>query len=204
VNLPDGIGIILAARLLDYEHSGRLSGPETMLYLCDRGRHLGLRHYFYGGADGVAERLKRDLTARFPGLEVAGCCTPPFGAVSEELDRDLARRINDAGPDIVWIGLGAPKQEKWMASHLRKIEAPAMIGVGAAFDFHSGNRPWCPEPLRKAGLEWAYRLATEPRRLWRRNLDSPLFLATLAGPILSHRILGVRREEVGRRQILQP
>jgi N-acetylglucosaminyldiphosphoundecaprenol N-acetyl-beta-D-mannosaminyltransferase len=93
--------------------------------------------------------------------------------------------VNAAGADIVWVGLGAPKQEKWMASHVRRVHATAMIGVGAAFDFHSGRKRWCPGPVRSAGLEWAYRLACEPGRLWRRNLDSPVFLSLAAGERLS-------------------
>ena len=203
VTLPDGIGIILAADLLSYEHSGRLSGPELMLYLCDRGRQHELTHYFCGGADGVAEKLAAELSSRYPGLRVAGYATPPFGQIGAAEDAALVRKINDGRPDIVWVGLGAPKQEKWMAAHLRKIEAPAMIGVGAAFDFHSGNRPWCPAAIRRAGLEWAYRLLTEPRRLWRRNLDSPLFLASLARAIVSYRFLGARRQ-FARKQVLFP
>src|SRR5439155_3417475 len=133
--LPDGIGISLAADLLSYEHSGRLSGPELMLYLCDRGRQHELTHYFRGGGEGVAEKLAAELSSRYPGLRVAGYATPPFGQIGAAEDAALVRKINDARPDIVWVGLGAPKQEKWMAAHLRKIEAPAMIGVGAAFDF---------------------------------------------------------------------
>jgi N-acetylglucosaminyldiphosphoundecaprenol N-acetyl-beta-D-mannosaminyltransferase len=198
VNLPDGVGIVVAADLLSYQHKGRLSGPELMLYLCDQGRAHGLSHYFYGGGDGVAERLASALGARYPGLRVGGWSRPPFGEIGEDQDADLTEEINRARPDIVWVGLGAPKQEKWMAAHLGKIDAPAMIGVGAAFDFHSGNRPWCPAALRRAGLEWAFRLLIEPRRLWRRNLDSPLFLASLSGAILTQKLFGARREFAGK------
>jgi len=101
---------------------------------------------------------------------------PPFRPLTETEDAAVVEAINRAQPDIVWVGLGAPKQEKWMAAHVGRIHAGAMIGVGAAFDFHAGTVPWAPAWIRKAGLEWAYRLALEPRRMWRRNLDSPLFL----------------------------
>jgi N-acetylglucosaminyldiphosphoundecaprenol N-acetyl-beta-D-mannosaminyltransferase len=178
--LPDGVGIILAARLLGYGPRHRATGPELMLKLCDLGRKYGFRHFFYGGAEGVAERLARRLGNLYPGLTVAGACCPPFRSLSAEEDLDLVKQINDARPDVLWVGLGAPKQEKWMVEHAGRISAAAMIGVGAAFDFHSGNVKWAPPWVRKLGLEWAYRLVLEPKRMWRRNVDSPLFLL-LAG-----------------------
>lgn len=175
--LPDGVGIILAAELLGYRHAGRVTGPSLMLEVCDRGRAEGWGHYFYGGAPGVADRLARRLAASYPGLSVAGTHCPPFRPLSPAEEADDVRRINAARPDVVWVGLGAPKQEKWMHRHVGHIAAPAMIGVGAAFDFHSGNVRWAPQWIRRAGLEWAYRLAAEPRRLWRRSvLGSPAFL----------------------------
>jgi len=183
--LPDGIGISLGAALLSCDQCGRLSGPELMLHICDQGRHYGLTHYFYGGEEGVAEKLAENLSRRYFGLKVVGCYSPPFRAMSDEEDAAEVARINAKRPAILWVGLGAPKQEKWMASHAGRIAATTMIGVGAAFDFHSGNRPWCPAPLRSAGLEWAYRLACEPRRLWRRNIDSFLFLGLVASQFLA-------------------
>jgi N-acetylglucosaminyldiphosphoundecaprenol N-acetyl-beta-D-mannosaminyltransferase len=185
LTLPDGIGIILGAALLSQGRWGRLSGPELMLYLSDQGRRHGLTHYFYGGGDGVAEQLAENLSRRYPGLRVTGCYSPPFRALTDAEDAEAVTKINEARPTILWVGLGAPKQEKWMASHAGRILATATIGVGAAFDFHSGNRPWCPAPLRNAGLEWAYRLACEPRRLWRRNIDSFLFLSLVASQLLT-------------------
>ena len=174
--LPDGIGIVLAARLLGYPHNGRATGPTLMLKLCDWGREKGYRHFFYGGAKGVADTLAERFTQDYPGLKVVGTYCPPFRPLSEQEDREIIDHINAAKPDIVWVGLGAPKQEKWMANHLGKIKATAMIGVGAAFDFHSGNVKWAPGWIRRIGMEWAYRLALEPKRMWRRNLDSPIFL----------------------------
>jgi N-acetylglucosaminyldiphosphoundecaprenol N-acetyl-beta-D-mannosaminyltransferase len=150
-----------------------------MLNVCDDGRALGHRHFFYGGGEGIAERLGDVLTRQFPGLNVVGTYCPPFRDLTPEEDNEIVSKINATKPDIVWVGLGAPKQEKWMASHLGRIHAPAMIGVGAAFDFHTGNVPWAPRWMRRSGLEWAYRLFAEPRRMWRRNLDSPLFLGRI-------------------------
>jgi N-acetylglucosaminyldiphosphoundecaprenol N-acetyl-beta-D-mannosaminyltransferase len=176
LTLPDGVGIILAANILGYPHQGRVTGPALTLKLCDLGRRHGLRHFFCGGARGVAEELAGRLSDKYENLVVAGTYCPPFRPLTPEEDDALVARINATRPDIVWIGLGAPKQEKWMADHLDRIDAPAIIGVGAAFDFHSGTVPWSPSWGRKLGLEWAHRLALEPRRMWRRNLDSPAFL----------------------------
>jgi N-acetylglucosaminyldiphosphoundecaprenol N-acetyl-beta-D-mannosaminyltransferase len=176
LTLPDGVGVIVAAEILGYGRRHRVTGPALMLDLCDRGRERNLRHFFYGGAPGVAEELARRLSEIFPGLIVAGTACPPFRQLSDAEEAAAVDAINATSADVLWIGLGAPKQEKWMRDHLGRIDSPAMIGVGAAFDFHSGNVKWAPWIVRKLGIEWAYRLALEPRRMWRRNLDSPLFL----------------------------
>jgi len=185
LTLPDGAGIVLAARLLGCHSLRRVTGPTFMLEICDWGRERGYRHFFYGGKEGVANTLAERLCQQFPGLEVAGTYSPPFRTLTQEEDEAAVRMINATRPDVVWVGLGAPKQEKWMAAHVGRIEAAAMIGVGAAFDFHSGNVKWAPAWVRRIGMEWSWRLAHEPRRLWRRNLDSPLFLLA----VLRQRIL---------------
>jgi N-acetylglucosaminyldiphosphoundecaprenol N-acetyl-beta-D-mannosaminyltransferase len=174
--LPDGVGMIWAANMLGYSHKGRCTGPTLMLNLCDWGRQHRFRHFFYGGAEGVVEELVQRLQSAYPGLEVAGTCTPPFRELTPEEDGDVCRQINASAADIVWVGLGAPKQERWMAEHEDRLDVPVLIGVGAAFDYHSGRVKWAPAWVRGIGMEWAYRLIQEPRRLWRRNLDSPLFL----------------------------
>jgi N-acetylglucosaminyldiphosphoundecaprenol N-acetyl-beta-D-mannosaminyltransferase len=186
--LPDGVGIILAAKLLGYPDSGRVSGPTLMLRLCDWGRAEGFRHFYYGGAPGVAEALVSRLTTQFPGLTVAGTYCPPFRQLTPEEDAEAVRKINEAKPDIVWVGLGSPKQEKWMAAHAGKINAAALIGVGAAFDFHSGRAKWAPAWVRDMGIEWAYRLVHEPKRMWCRNINSFVFLAG----VLRQRLLSGR------------
>jgi N-acetylglucosaminyldiphosphoundecaprenol N-acetyl-beta-D-mannosaminyltransferase len=174
--LPDGTGIIWASRILGFENRGRVTGPKLMLKICNWGREKKLRHFFYGGAEGVADKLAANLSSKYIGLQVAGTYSPPFRQLSKEEYRIIIDKINSTKPDILWVGLGAPKQEKWMDEHRSKINAAAMIGVGAAFDFHSGNVKWAPEWIRKLGLEWAYRFAQNPKRMWRRNLDSPRFL----------------------------
>jgi len=187
ITLPDGVGIIVAAHLLRYAHNGRVTGPTLMLKLCDWGRRKSYRHFFYGGTEGIAEQLAEKLSLMYPGLEIAGTYCPPFRPLSAEEDCAIIEQINSTCPDLVWVGLGAPKQEKWMADHLGKIEATAMIGVGAAFDFHSGNANWAPAWIRGFGLEWAYRLIREPKRMWRRNIDSPIFLSRVLYQLLRMR-----------------
>jgi N-acetylglucosaminyldiphosphoundecaprenol N-acetyl-beta-D-mannosaminyltransferase len=187
LTLPDGVGIIWAATLLGYPHHGRVSGPTLMLKLCDWGRTEGLRHFLYGGAPGVADALVSRLSARFPGLAIAGTYCPPFRQLAPEEDREVVRKINETKPDVVWVGLGSPKQEKWMASHVGRIEAAVLIGIGAAFDFHAGRVKWAPAWMRRMGIEWAYRLAREPKRMWRRNVNSVVFLAR----VLHQRVINV-------------
>ena len=195
LTLPDGVGIVLAAKLLGYGNGGRTAGPTLMLELCDWGRRHGYRHYFYGGKAGVAKALAARLRAAYPGLQVAGTYCPAFGPTTAAEDAAIVDRINAARPDVVWIGLGAPKQEKWMAAHYGRIKAAAMIGVGAAFDFHAGTAKWAPPWVRRLGLEWAYRLVCEPRRMWRRNLDSPLFLAGVLRQRLGRSLAALRRQD---------
>ena len=180
--LPDGVGTSLAARLIAGRNEGpRIPGPELMLYMLDKGRPAGLRHYLYGARPDVLEKLSKRLRLLFPGVLIAGTYSPPFRPLTDSEDECIVEEISRTAPDVVWVGLGAPKQEKWMANHVGRIRAAAMIGVGAAFDYHAGAVPWAPRWIRQAGLEWIYRMMHEPRRLWRRNLDSPLFVALVCG-----------------------
>jgi N-acetylglucosaminyldiphosphoundecaprenol N-acetyl-beta-D-mannosaminyltransferase len=161
-----------------------------MLTLCDRGRTTGLRHYFLGGRPGTPELLAGALTRRFPGLITAGTESPPFRTASDAEDQATVDRINAAGPDVVWIGLGSPKQELWAADHAARLNARLILPVGAAFDFHSGRVRRAPAWMRRVGLEWLFRLAREPRRLFRRYIVSNArFVALLA------------REELRRRKV---
>jgi N-acetylglucosaminyldiphosphoundecaprenol N-acetyl-beta-D-mannosaminyltransferase len=193
--LPDGISIVAAARLLGLVERGRVTGPSLMLRLCEWGVTQGYRHYFYGGAEGVARRLAARLSAAYPGLQVAGTYCPPYRELTDGEELRVAKRINDAGPDMVWVGLGAPKQEKWMARQRGRLNAAALIGVGAAFDFHSGNVAWAPAWIRAIGMEWAFRLATEPHRMWRRDLGSALFALQVFGQAVG-RHLGLEPQPV--------
>jgi N-acetylglucosaminyldiphosphoundecaprenol N-acetyl-beta-D-mannosaminyltransferase len=128
----------------------------------------GYRQFYYGGAEGLADALKQELALRYPGLSVVGTMCPPFRELTHEENEETVAAINAADPDIVWVGLSTPKQERWMAEHRSRIKAPVMIGVGAAFDFLAGTKRQAPRWMQMCGLEWLFRLLSEPRRLWRR------------------------------------
>lgn len=146
----------------------RVCGPDVMPALCDRGRASGLRHFFLGGGPGTAIMLAAKLSERFPGLVVAGTASPPFRALSEAEDAALVETINATRPDVVWVGLGSPKQDLWAAAHQGRLTCDLILAVGAAFDFHSGQLRRAPRWMRRFGLEWLFRLSMEPRRLFRR------------------------------------
>ena len=178
---PDGIAV---AKLLAWSLRcpvSRVSGPSFLLAACDYGRSRNWRHFFLGGGPGVAEQLARKLQEKFPGLQVVGTHSPPFRELSEEEELELVRTIEAAHPDLLWVGLGGPKQEFWMARQLGRIRVPVMLGVGAAFDFHSGNRPWAPRWVRRCGLEWLFRMISGGRRTCWRNLKCVSFVAGLLG-----------------------
>jgi N-acetylglucosaminyldiphosphoundecaprenol N-acetyl-beta-D-mannosaminyltransferase len=159
----------------------RVYGPDLMLAVCDAGRDRGLRHYLYGGIPGVAEELGARLTARYPGLLVVGCFTPPFRELDDpEMDR-LRSEVAGSQPDIVWVGLGTPKQERFMADPGATLDTALLVGVGAAFDFLSGRVRQAPRWMQRAGLEWLFRLCMEPRRLGMRYLrTNPMFVLRAA------------------------
>ena len=148
----------------------RVYGPELMTLFCAESAARGRRHFFYGGAPGVAEDLAKRFAEKFPGLIVAGKYCPPFRSLSQAEDDGIVSIINSSGADIVWVGLGAPKQERWMFEHRERLRAPVLVGVGAAFDFFTGRIAQAPLWMRENGLEWLSRLSKEPRRLWRRYL----------------------------------
>jgi N-acetylglucosaminyldiphosphoundecaprenol N-acetyl-beta-D-mannosaminyltransferase len=168
----DGMPLAWLARRRGVRDAQRVSGPDVMLSLCDLGRAAGLRHYFLGGRPGVAEALVAALSARFPGLSVAGTHEPPFRPAGALEDQALIDVINASQPDVVWVGLGSPKQEYWAADHQPRLHTGLIIPVGAAFDFNSGRVRRAPRWMRHTGLEWLFRLAMDPRRLVRRYLGT--------------------------------
>lgn len=168
----DGVPLVWVSRMRGVGMAERVCGPDVMLTLADRGREQGLRHYLLGGAPGVADALARQLTKRYPGFLVVGTEAPPFRPLSQADDEAIVGRILAAEPDVLWIGLGSPKQELWAAEHQHRLAVPLILPVGAAFDFHSGRIRRAPNWMRRSGLEWLFRLAMEPRRLLRRYVTT--------------------------------
>lgn len=174
---PDGMAVVWIGRMLGHRNLKRVYGPELMQRVCGLSAGKGYKNYLYGSTPEVLNKLKEKLNLRYAGLTISGIFSPPFGSLSKEEDDEITGRINNCCPDIIWVGLGSPKQDLWMHEHRDRISAPVMIGVGAAFDFLSGNKPQAPGWIRNNGFEWLFRLISEPRRLWRRYLvDYPLFI----------------------------
>lgn len=166
--VPDGMPLVWLGRQHGYPLKRRVYGPELMETLC-RVTGSRYRHFFYGGAPGVPERLAAVLQERY-GIRVAGSFSPPFRPMTPEDERELEALIAAADPDLLWVGLSTPKQEQWMFEHRERLRVPVLLGVGAAFDFHTGRVQQAPVWMREHGLEWLFRLVSEPRRLWRRYL----------------------------------
>ena len=179
LNVPDGMPLVWALNLLGHSLRDRVYGPELMARACARAALTEQRIYLYGGRNqGALVQLTLNLRTRFPGISIVGGYSPPHRPLTDEEEASIVEEINDSEADIVWVGIGVPKQEKWMAAMRDRLTAPVLIGVGAAFDFHAGLVPQAPPLLQNAGLEWLYRLVQEPRRLWRRYLRyNPRFVA---------------------------
>jgi len=177
--LPDGMPVVWALRSLGERVPDRVYGPDLMLLECERSLRNGARHFLYGGRDGDATAaLAATLRGRFPGISIAGSWTPPHRGLTGGEEDEVIGLIDSSDADIVWVGTGSPRQETWMASMRPRLRAPVLVGVGAAFDFHSGLVPQAPRWMQRRGLEWLYRAGREPRRLLPRYLrDNPAFLA---------------------------
>lgn len=167
---PDGMPVVWALRLLGARSVGRVYGPDLLLALTERSAEAGYAQFYLGGAPGVAEQLAVNMKAHFPGLRVAGTLCPPFRALTVAEEAELVRTVNDSNAHILWVGLGSPKQDVWMQRFRSRLSAPLLVGVGAAFDFFTGRQKQAPRWMQRSGLEWAFRLAHEPRRLWHRYL----------------------------------
>lgn len=164
---PDGAPIAWALRLLGHAAQERINGPDLMLKYLAQAERMEQTVFFYGSTDATLSRLRTELEQQFPRLRVAGSCAPPFRPLSNEEDEEIVKQINDSGAHVVFVGLGCPKQEIWMAEHRGRVHA-LMIGVGAAFDYHSGVVKRAPLWWQQHGLEWLYRLGSQPRRLFKR------------------------------------
>ncbi|MDB5393548.1 MAG: glycosyl transferase, WecB/TagA/CpsF family [Rhodospirillales bacterium] len=173
--LPDGMPLAWWVRGAGHPEADRVCGPEFMPLIFETLR--GRRHFFFGSTKKTLNDLIHRVRERYPDAEIVGSISPPFRQVTDQEDAEIVRTINDSGADIVWVGLSTPKQERWMAAHRGRLTAPALIGVGAAFDMQAGHISRAPKFVRRTGFEWAYRLILEPRRLWRRYLvNNPAFI----------------------------
>jgi len=168
--VPDGMPLVWIGRHRGFSLSRRVYGPEFMWRFCRETLPKGYRHFLYGGSPEALERLAGRMLQEFPGIRIAGTYSPPFRPLTPEEDRQVVETLNASAVDVLWVGLSTPKQERWMYQHRERLNVPAMIGVGAAFDINSGTKRQAPPWIRESGLEWAFRLVQEPRRLWKRYL----------------------------------
>lgn len=165
--IPDGGPLSTVGRKRGFKDMSRTTGPSYMGEIFEVSAKKGYRHYFYGSTEQTLEKLYQKLNEQYPGIQIAGMYSPPFRPMTEEEDAAIIERINQTEPDFVWVGLGAPKQEKWMAAHQGSVKG-FMVGVGAGFDYFAGNIERAPQWMQKSNLEWVYRLLQDPRRLFNR------------------------------------
>jgi N-acetylglucosaminyldiphosphoundecaprenol N-acetyl-beta-D-mannosaminyltransferase len=192
MNVPDGMPVVWAANMLGEDLPDRVYGPELMLRYNERCAERGHRVWLYGGRDqGSLVQLALSMRRRHQGIQIVGGYSPPFRSLSEAEEDSLVEQINSSRPDVLWVGIGVPKQEKWMARMAERLDVPVMCGVGAAFDFHAGRISQAPRWMQERGLEWTYRIAQEPRRLLPRYLYfNPKFLASFTRQLLRERRSG--------------
>ena len=189
LTVPDGQPLVWAMNALGHDLPSRVYGPELMARYCERSALTGARMYLYGGRNqGALVQLALNLRRRFPGVKIVGGYAPPYRDLDDEEQNAIIQEINRSKADVVWVGIGVPKQEKWMAAMRDRLDAPVLVGVGAAFDFHAGLVPQAPNWMQATGLEWAYRLVHEPRRLWKRYARyNPRFVTGFARQYGRHR-----------------
>lgn len=177
LSIPDGFPLMLMGRLHGHRLKSRAYGPDLMIEFLKLSEGRGYTHFFYGATEETLNKLIKNIRRSVPGIKIAGFYAPPFRQLTGEEDEEISCIIRNAAPDVLWVGIGCPKQELWMYEHKDKLNIPVMIGVGAAFDFLAGTKPQAPKWIRDNGFEWLFRLATEPRRLWRRYLiNNSLFV----------------------------
>lgn len=196
---PRGMPLVWMSRLMGHPRTDRVCGPGLMRALSELSARRGWRQFYYGGEIGVGDRLAATLATAHPGLAVAGTLSPPFRALTAEEDAGVVEQINAARPDIVWVGLSTPRQEYWMASHIGRIDAPVLIGVGAAFDTLVGRKAEAPLWMQRNGLEWLFRLSREPRRLLRRYARIVPGFLVAAGSQLARRAVFTARDRAAER-----
>jgi len=185
LTVPDGMPMVWAGKLFGFHGIERVYGPDLMLNMMAASVKHGFSHFLYGGEEGVALKLKRKLETKFPEVNIVGTYTPPFRPLTADEFKDLADQVGDARPDIFWVGLSTPKQEKFMAEALPVLQTKVMLGVGAAFDVHTGRVLDAPDWMKVFGLQWLHRLGQEPKRLWKRYLfNNPMFIVKFLKQLL--------------------
>ena len=188
---PDGMPVVWLGRRQGFHEVSRTYGPDLMQRVCFEGQKKGYRHYFYGAAPKTLEKLINRLKEGYPQIQIAGYYAPPFRPLSASENQDVIEKINAAQADILWVGLGSPKQDFWMKQNRDKLHVPVAIGVGAAFDFLAGTKKQAPRWMQRSGLEWLFRFLSEPRRLWRRYLiGNPRFIFLLMKEYVTTRKTG--------------
>jgi len=186
--LPDGMPTVWVGRLQGHQQMSRVYGPDFMMEMCRRSRLGGFRHFLYGGAPGVAEQLRTRLEALMPWLRIVGTYTPPYGPLSARQEAELLASVTQSEPDILWVGLSTPKQERFMAQYWGRLPVKLMAGVGAAFDLHAGLKSDAPQWMKQCGLQWLHRLAQEPLRLGPRYLKhNPRFVMAICRQLVGMR-----------------
>ncbi|MBF0522430.1 MAG: WecB/TagA/CpsF family glycosyltransferase [Candidatus Omnitrophica bacterium] len=170
ITTPDGMPVVWLLKARGHKAVRRTYGPDLMLEVCEAGHKNGLRHYFFGGTDEVNLLLIKNLRKKFPEIKITGSYAPGIRNIGDKEPSNVLKFINDVKPDVLWVGLGSPKQDYWMANHRALLDVPVMVGVGAAFDFVAGTKKQAPKWIRHSGLEWLFRLCSEPKRLWKRYL----------------------------------
>lgn len=184
---PDGMPLVWIGKLRGSKVIQRTYGPDLMLTVCAESQEKGYKHYFFGGAEQTMPLLLKNLKQKFPKLNVAGYFIPPFRKINQIEEQNVIDQINSTNPDILWIGLGSPKQDFWMHNHRSKLNVPIIVGVGAAFDFLAGTKRQAPRWMRRCGLEWLFRLGSEPKRLWKRYIiGNTVFVALILGDWFKH------------------
>ena len=184
--VPDGMPTVWIGRLYGHRAMSRVYGPDLMLETMRASLNRGYTHFLFGGKEGIPDLLKRRLEEKFPGIRIVGTLSPPFRPMTPQEEGEFQTLVESLSPDIIWVGLGTPKQERWMATHVGKLSAKVMIGVGAAFDFHAGLVRQAPRWVQHCGLEWFFRMCMEPRRLWHRYLyNNPRFVLLMIRQFLN-------------------
>lgn len=194
MNVPDGMPLVWVGWAQGFGHMEHVTGPDLMLEIFRRPEFFHLKHFFYGGQPGVAEELRSRLLLRFPEVRIVGTFCPPFRDLKEEELEQVARQIHMVAPDVVWVGIGCPRQELFMARQVHRFDTRLMLGVGAAFDFHTGRVRDCAPWIKRAGLQWFHRLLQDPRRLWRRYArNNPAFIWRISHQLLRDALAGTNR-----------